>query len=471
MKVLVLEASTSSAKAMLYDSDQGVLGMESEAYTEQTGDARRHEMDSLFAQLIKVGARMAAGQEIAAIAMVGSWHTLVVTDEEMRPLFPSYTWASEMGNEAAREIRAEEALAGQLYRATGCVPNTTYPFYMLLQLEQQGLDVSACRVMDENAYLYYQFTGKLQTSRSAASGTSMLNTHTLDWDPMVLQMMGITAGHLPKLCDHLETAPLKSETARQLGLPSGIPVAVPEPDGAMNQVGVGALKPGVMTLSIGTSAAVRMIHATPYLSPQRANWCYYAPGTHIVGAATAGSTNCVDWFRKGIGRGMSFSDLESGVRLASDSPFFLPFLFGERCPGWKDQRSGSFSGLLSKHTVCDLYGAVLEGVIHNIFDCYERLISCCGKPETILLSGGILNSPLWSQMLANIFQREIEVTRVEQVSLLGGAAIALTAAGAIPKLCDFSPKTQRHTLQPESDSGELVRERFLRYRALYEKGD
>lgn len=470
MNVLVLEASTSSAKAMLYNDRQGVLAMDSVPYSAKTGGPNMHDMDSLFDQLASVGACVASGRDVSCIALVGSWHTLVVADQDWRPLFCSYTWASDLGGHVAESMRGNRETLKQMYCTTGCVPNATYPLYKLLALKEQGLDTSACRIMDENAFLFHLLTGEWKTTACAASGSSMLNICALDWDQGALSLMGVTKSQLPALTSYLDTAPLSQSAARKLSLPAGIPVVVPEPDGAMNQLGAGAMRPGIMTLSVGTSAAIRCISKEPVFSEDYANWCYYAPGTYLVGAATAGSTNCVNWFRSAIGAEASFDRLEAGVHLTQKSPYFLPFLYGERCPGWSDQRSGVFAGLTSSHAIHDLYGAVLEGVIHNIYDCYCRLCKAMGEPNRILLSGGVLRSKKWSSMLVNTFQRSVVASEVDQMSLLGGAAMALAAAGALDSLACFTPNAREYVIEPEEEAIELARERFAAYRLLYEKG-
>lgn len=467
MNVLILEASTSSAKAMLYSAKQGVLRVETVPCPTEVGGADTHRMESLFAQLMAVGKRVAAGHTVACIALVGSWHTLVLTDDALKPICPSFTWASPAGGEIARRIRQDRDTAHLIYRTTGCMPNATYLLYKFLQLKKDGKLPESFLVMDESAYLFYRLTGVWGTSRPAVAGTSMLNIHILDWDGMILDKMGVRRAQLPELHGHEMTFPLHGEAAALLGVPTGTPVAMPEPDGAMNQLGAGAMKKGAMTLSIGTSAAMRLIHDGPLFIPGYANWCYYAPGTHISGCATAGSTNCVDWFRKTMGGNLSFSKLETGACIREDTPHFLPFLFGERCPGWEDGRTASFSGLQSKHDLHDLYAAVLEGILHNVYDCYSSLTAQCGEPETILLSGGILKSPWWTQLLADVFQREIIASEVDQVSLLGGAAIALHSIGLLKDLADFSPCVEDRIIAPREETVELVEKRFRKYRKLY----
>src|SRR5690606_21243163 len=161
---------------------------------------------------------------------------------------------------------------------------------------------------------------------------------------------GIDESALSPLVEPTYYAYLTETAAKEMGLPSGIPVVIGGSDGALNQIGVGAMEEGIMTLSVGTSGALRLTSEMPVIPPEPSTWCYYlADGKRIAGAATAGAGNCVDWFvkRLNIHSGLGFDELESYMEGIDrgEAPIFLPFLYGERCPGWEDESEGSFYGM------------------------------------------------------------------------------------------------------------------------------
>lgn len=134
---------------------------------------------------------------------------------------------------------------------------------------------------------------------------------------------------------------------------------------------------------------------------------------------------------------------------------FLPFLFGERCPGWNDEREGGFVRILPRHKLPDLYLAVQEGILFNLYHCYRILSEVNGCPTHIRFSGGILHSEQWTQMCADIFQRELEVNRNEHGSLLGGAVLAMELLGVIDDACTYQPRGEPHHPARPREGGVL----------------
>lgn len=435
MQVLVLEASTSSAKAMCYHIGKGITCVHSCAYDPQVNREGVHDADGVFAALAAVGRKAAAEQDIAAVAVVGTWHNLAVCDASLSPISPAYTWASPIGREVVAGLRRDEVLTRRLYVTTGCMPSTTYPLYKMMHLRQQGMNLAGRYIADESTLFFHRLTGVFTASRCSLSGSGLLDIQTLDYCDLALELAGLERDQLPALGGDFDFAPLSAEGAALLGLRPGIPVTLGQADGAMNQLGAGALRPGCMTFSMGTSAAVRMVD--PGSGPVEAagTWRYYAPTTRLCGAATAGAGGCVDWFMRHLADSKAYAELEKGLEIDSDSPYFLPFLYGERCPGWNDALTGSFAGLRGSHDAPKLFGAVLEGTLFNLYHSYQRLTQVCGEPQEIRISGGIVKSECWLQMAADIWQRELQVQNTAQASMLGGAMMALKALGALE---DFS---------------------------------
>jgi len=100
----------------------------------------------------------------------------------------------------------------------------------------------------------------------------------------------------------------------------------------------------------------------------------------ISGAAISGACSCVDWFRNGVSPALSYDELESRAADQESAPVFLPFVFGERCPGWHDERKGGFEDISAEHGLGALYRGVLEGVCFNLKQCYDLLIRLLVSP-------------------------------------------------------------------------------------------
>lgn len=470
MNILVLEASTTSAKAMLYDTDTGKFDVKSRAYTGNYEDVTMHKADNVYEQMIALGREVAAGHEISMISLSGTWHSLFLCDQDMKPVTPVYLWSYTGAAEVCKELREDQEYVKWFYNKTGCMVNAIYPFFKLLLLKKKGYDLSRHYIFGQGTYNNYRMTGKRIITECLASGTGLLNTHTKKYDPEILKEAGITEDQLSEVIDYKHTYPLTAEAAAALGVKPGIPVVPTSSDGGLNQVGVGASVEGVMTFSVGTSGAIRLTTAQPVLPDQPSTWCYMSPKAWLSGAATNGCCNCIDWYKDhAFGQNVSYGEIEKGITDRETNPVFLPFLFGERCPGWNDERKGGFLEILPKHKANDLYLAVQEGVLFNLYHCYKMLTKVNEPPKRIKFSGGILHSPAWAQMCADIFQKDLEVDDNEQGSLLGGAVLAMELAGVIGDVRDFDPAPAK-IIRPNPEMADFYEKKFERYLKCYEAG-
>lgn len=465
MDVLILEASTSAAKAMVYRAGQGVLAEESCPFTAAESHGGTQNADAVLHKVLQAGRQAAQGHDIAAISTGSTWHSILMLDGAMKPVSPTYTWEYMETAPLCREMRRDAALTKNLYQRTGCVPHSTYMRQVLLYLKQQGAALAGRYFASQGAYLFHHLTGAFRESLCLASGSGLVNLHSGEYDDFVLEMLGIDPGQLGALTSYRQPLPLGEEGARGLGLPAGIPVVPAHPDGALNQVGNGAAG-GVMTLSVGTSAALRMAADRPVLPDKRQTWCYAGVEGYLAGAATAGACNCVDWLHETVlEKKWSFRQLEAPT--GAPLPTFLPFLYGERCPGWQDARPCGFMDLRPQHGAREMFQGVLQGVLFSVRQCYEALCAITGPPEKIILSGGILNSPLWCQMAADILERPVVRSAVAQASMLGGAALALHAAGALPDVKDFHGGDESAPLLPDAENSARCRESYAQYLDWY----
>jgi len=186
-----------------------------------------------------------------------------------------------------------------------------------------------------------------------------------------------------------------------------------------------------MILMLGTSGAVRVSAPKPVLPESPSIWCYVGPDAWISGAATSGCCNCIDWFIASAYDGKAdyaMFDNYAG-KINDDTPVFLPFLFGERCPGWDDDRRGGFLRLKPSHSRMDMYRAIQEGTLFNLYHCFEALREVNGTPKMIKLSGGVLNSRIWTRMAADIFNQPLVPDDNPHASVMGSAYLACRVMG------------------------------------------
>lgn len=440
MIILALESSTTSAKVMLTNPAGGAPVVRTRPLHCPGPDPAVRDPDDIFRQTAALARETCQGRQVDLVVLSSTWHGLTLQGPAGTAT-PVMEWPYTGASALCAALRRDPDYARWFHERTGCMVNAVYPAFKLRQLRDQGIDLRGLTAMDQGSVNFAQLTGRRWTSTSLASGTGLLRMATEDWDTEVLDSLGIGDVALPELVGWDQTAPLTADGAAALGLRSGLPVLPSCPDGGLCQVGDEANEPGEMTLSMGTSGALRLAIGGPAVSPRLTTWCYRSPLTWLSGAAASGCCNCVDWAKDRLfGPGTDYRDIEA--RLGPEParpPVFLPFLFGERCPGWEDQRTGGFVDVRSSHTAHDLYRAVLLGVVFGLYHCYQELVRLNGEPHRTILSGGVLSSALWTQLCVDVFGIPMELSTLQHSSLTG--AIALGA-----RLADVD--LPRHTTRP-----------------------
>ena len=470
MPVLSLEISTTSAKAAVFDAANGILSSAIEPLLYDAGGRGRMDAVGAYQTLLRVGKRAARGHEIAAVALSFSWHTLLVCDARFEPVTPVYTWEYDGAKALSAAMRADSRLTDLLYQTTGCMPNITYPRQTLLYLIEEGLKLWGRRVMSQGAFCFQALTGEFAETANIQSGSGLINLITLDYDPFVMELLGIGADQLGALRNFRDTSPLLPEAARMLGVSPGIPVVPAHSDGACNHLASSAEYSKGMTLSVGTSGAMRLAVNEPRLSPKNETWAYYGVDGHLAGAAVAGACNCIDWFKADfLQNRLSYADLEGEEHPpALDPPVFLPFLFGERCPGWRDDRLAGFAQVRPGHRPRHFYHAIQMGILFNLYQCFGNLCAVAGDPEAVIVSGGILHSRLWTGMLADIFQRPVTLSKDKDASLTGASLLGLYAAGEIRSIHQKLPcMGQGETVINHPDLASWYQNQYRRYQKAY----
>lgn len=439
MLVLAIESSTSSAKAVLYDTEKGIVNSEQRVYGSEISCGGKTDPKAVFDLCMDIARKVAEGQDVEAIALCGIWHGICVCDRKMEPVTPAYSWDFTESSDLCRNIRNNREIQGKLYQRTGCMPHSIYPRHTLQYLASRGLDMKDKYFVTQGGFNFFHMTGEFLESISTQSGSGLLNLFTKKYDEYALDMAGVKENQFGQLATYHDVRPLSESTAKRIGIKAGIPVVPSHPDGALNQVGNYAHKPGVMTLSVGTSGALRVSTRNPILPKGNELWCYCGVENWISGAAISGACNCLNWFKeKFLCNMFSYAQLEEVQTKKENVPVFLPFLYGERCPGWDDERRGGFYYIEPDMSVQEFYYGLQQGILFNLYQCYQVLCQENGIPEKIYVSGGITNSSRWLQMLADIFKKEIYVAEYPNASAMGAVALAMYAGGELKNLCDFT---------------------------------
>lgn len=467
MLILALETSTTSAKAMLYSSEDGIVDVITREFPSEVNNTLTQDPEGILQELVQVSRQICAGRDIEVISLGGIWHSLLLCDKGMKAQTKIISWANTSAVDVSSRYLKDKDAVNRFYKTTGCPVAPNYPYFKLLHLKEQGYKLEDYYIMGQGSYITYRLTGKRIVTDCMASGSGLLNIHDKQYDKAILEDLGIEEEQLCKLVTYMDAAPLSEEGAKLLGLKPGIPVIPASADGALNQVGAGALDEGAMTFSVGTSAAIRLSTSKPLIPDQPSTWSYLSPTQWLSGAATSGACNCTDWFNDGF-YAMSYDEIEKSSQEELDTPVFLPFLFGERSPGWQGDKRGAFIGVEPYHTKQHFYQAIQEGILFNVYQNYSVLCDMVGEPKKVILSGGIVNSRFWTQMCVDIFGSAMEIPTINQSSLMGAAILGLDYLKIIPSPKDY-PFEKGEIIRPNPEMKSMYENKYEKYLYWYNK--
>lgn len=415
MRVVALDVGSSSVRAVAYDSEGAA----------EPGDARL-AYAALDADGLVDACRAVLGQvgEGDALAISAFWHSLVAVDERDRPVTPILTWRDPGGVVPALD-------PVDYHRRTGCFLHPAYWPAKLSRLREDG--IHAARFLSFGDYLLLKLTGEVRTTVSTASGTGLFDPNALDWDDETLAACSV---------DRAQLAPLSAE-----------PVAGVHPalgDGACANVGVDCTTRGRAAVTIGTSAAARVVYASKAAEPRPGLFLYRLDERRVCdGGALSDGGNLHAWL---VATLRQVDDAALAERpAAAHGLVFLPFLGGERSLGWKPDRRGLIRGLTFATTPLDLAQAALEGVCYRL----AAVLDAIGGIESVVASGGALRAnPAWVQILADVLGRPVEVAAVDEASARGAAMMAFEGLGLpvpeVPIAGRYEPRPGRHERHREA---------------------
>ena len=449
--VLGIDASTTATKAVLVDESGTVAGIGTAEYDFEVPKPLWSEQDP---RLWSDGAATAirsvlasagvSGDAVAAIGLTGQMHGLVLLDAADRVLRPAILWNDQRTAHACDEIR--EALGRErLIALTGndAVTGLTAPKLVWVRDHEPDVWRATAHVLLPKDYVRLSLTGKHALDKADSAGTLLFDLAARDWSPEVTEALRIPREWLPATFEGPDvTGVISAAAAEATGLRAGTPVVAGGGDQSANAVGVGAVSPGTVALSLGTSGVVFAATTEPLFDPQgRVHaFCHAVPGRWHLMSVMLSAAGSLRWLRDTLAPGLPYPELvepAAAVPAGSEGLWFLPYLSGERSPHPDPLARGAFVGLTLAHDRRHLVRAVLEGVAFGLRDGLDLMVAAgMPAPTQVRASGGGLASPLWRQILADVLDAEIATVNTTEGAAFGAALLATPAAGWNPTVDD-----------------------------------
>jgi len=442
--VLGLDVSTTATKAIVLDAEGRVRATAASAYSFETPRPLWSEQDpslwwngtvqAVRAALAETDVR---AEDVEAVGLAGQMHGLVALDGGGQTLRPAILW-NDQRTELECDLIREALGADRLIAITGndALPGFTAPKLVWVRRHEPDVWSRIAHVLLPKDFVRFRLSGDLAVDRADGAGTLLFDLAKRDWSKEVLEALEIDPAWLPRTYEGPEiTGVVSADAAEATGLRPGTPVVAGGGDQAAAAVGVGAVEPGVTSLSLGTSGVVFATTDLPLVEPQGRlhAFCHSVPARwHVMGVmlSAAGSLR---WFRETFAPDLGFPELVEEARevpCGSDGLLFLPYLTGERTPHPDPRARGAFVGLTVRHGRAHATRAVLEGVAFGLRDSLELMRSIgLSDASQVRATGGGSRSRLWRQILADVLDTSVVTTSSTEGAAQGAAMLAAVGIG------------------------------------------
>ena len=454
--LLGIDVGTVRTKAILYDTKLRAKQVFRETYSlyrDAAGMSEQEPAEMLAAveKVINDAAAVVKRENctLLAVAFSSENQSLILLDENYEPLTRIITWADTRARQVASRIK-RNLVARELFMDTGTPIHPMSPFVKLLWLKEEHPQLLAktAYVADIKSYIFHYLFDTFKIDISVASCSGMLNINTRNWDEQALKMTTMQAHQLPEIVSSTsQEVGLTPAAQARLQIPADTPFVYGGFGGAMSNIGLGAVEKGTVAISIGTSAAVRVMTDAPVIDPQQRLFCYALDAEHwVIGGPLNNGGDVFQWAvnhlvdanavkNEGTDPFKLANQVIADVPAGSHGLIFHPFLGGERAPIWDANARGSFFGLNQLHTRADMLRSVMEGITMNVGSVFEVLTDLVGSPQKVMAAGGFTDSLVWRQMLADVLGYPVGIAMAHGSCCLGAATIALKSLGRIE---DFS---------------------------------
>ena len=467
--VVGLDVGTSAVKALALALDGSVLASHEVAYPlsmPHPGWAEQDPADWWRAAEESLAA-VSGSAEVLGLGLSGQMHGLVALDSADRVIRPAILWNDQRTAVECEEIAARVG-ERKLIALTGnrAVTGLTAPKLLWMRRHEPEAYARIARVMLPKDYVRLRLCGEHATDVADASGTLLLDVAGRSWSSELLEALEIEGEWLPRLLE----CPQPSGTTRD-----GVTVAAGAGDQAAGALGVGVVRPGPLSLVLGTSGVVLAA-----LDAFRADGegrvqalCHAAPDAWQAMGVMLSAGGALAWLRETIAPDVPFDALMAEAESwepGAGGLTFLPYLAGERTPHADPHARGAFVGLSLHHDRGALTRAVLEGVAGGLRDCADLVLALdASQPRVARASGGGARSDLWLAIVASALELPIERPVVEEGAAFGAALLGGVAAGVWRDVDEAVAATVRVRDVIEPDPAWIPRYRKLqeRFRALY----
>jgi xylulokinase len=420
-------------------------------------------------------------EEIAGIGISASTHNGVLLDTHDQVIRPCIMWNDQRSAPQVKELTKK--YGERIYAIGMQMPTATWTLPQLLWIRENDQESfkKIHRILFTKDYVRQYVTGDFSTDHVDAQGSLLYDARKKEWSAELCGMIGLDPACMPPIVGTKHIAgTVRREVAEATGLREGTPVITGCSDTAAEDYGSGAVEEGQLLVKMATAGNVNMIFNDAHPHPKAYTYPYAVEGMWYMVTGTNASASSYRWLRDSLYGTEKRRCEEAGEDVyqlmdadAAQAPvgsrglIFHPYILGERCPYFNANARADFFGISVVHDKKYFARAVLEGVAYSLYDCFHVVRENGGNANEIRLIGGGAKSPLWCQIICDVFG--ISVIRPEKDdSSFGDALLAGVGVGlfeheiAAVRQCNRIKKTY----QPNQENHKKYEEFFGIYREV-----
>lgn len=475
---LGVDVGTGGTRAVVVDRTGRVVASEASEHaaihSAHVGWAEQDPEDWWRAAQVAIGTVLKLVGTVESVGLTGQMHGCVMLDAEGVVLRPALIWCDQRTQPQCDWLVTKVGLERLIELvANPALPNFTLTKLLWVKEHQPEIFGKIRHVLCPKDFIRLRMTGEYAMDMQEASGTLLLDVAHRRWSTEVAEAAGIPMEWLPKLYEGPEVCAYVSEAgAAATGVKAGTPVVAGAGDQGAGAVGMGVLKPGMVSATIGTSGVVFAATDKPTLDPKGRlhTFCHAAPGIWHVMGVTNGAGLSLRWLRDTLMPDASYDvmmALAAEVPAGSDGMIWTPYLFGERTPHLDAKARAAFVGITASTTRGHFVRAVLEGVAMSLRETFTLFDELCIPVTEIRLGGGGARGELWRQIQADVYGRPVERLEAEEGGAFGAALLAGTGVGAWPDVPTACAETIRVAEVIEPRNASVMDRTYLEYRKIY----
>ncbi|MGM0365540.1 MAG: xylulokinase [Actinomycetota bacterium] len=438
--MLGADIGTSSCKTTVLDHNGDVVASSSKSYRThypKTGWAEQNPKD--WYEAFKYTANSIFEEnnlqkkDIVSIGIDGMMNSPVFLDSRGEVLRPTLIWMDQRSMPQAKklkEIFKDDTELNDLFTPTALLSKILW-----VKENQPDIWEKTWKILLPKDYVRFKLNNSLVTDYSDASATQLLNVKKLSWWDEICDSAGIDKDKLPEAVQSTEVVGrLPGNTAKEIGLPEGIPIIAGCSDAATDNLTAGVIYPKQCLIRLGTCGALFMI--VDQVPAKREGYyvlVHAMPDRWMIHLATPAGL-ALEWFKQtffkdGPVTNEIFDQKAKKIHAGSQGLIFHPYLSGEHTPRLGLKLRGDFVGLKQEHTKNHFGRAVLEGIAFSIKECFKKYEELDPEIKSVRAVGGGMKSMLWREIITNVLGMEVELPAFEGsafgAGLLGGIGVGL----------------------------------------------